>query len=127
MTLLGDAAHLMPPSGEGADLAMYDGSELGNAIAAHPDDIEVALARCEEAMFARSAAEAADSAELLTICFGDNAPYSIVEFFTSPASPRKTGLGWTGPLGGAGTRAGNRIRQGLAGHGGGYSKTWCLW
>jgi 2-polyprenyl-6-methoxyphenol hydroxylase-like FAD-dependent oxidoreductase len=87
VTLLGDAAHLMPPSGEGANLAMYDGSELGNAIAAHPDDIEVALTQCEEAMFARSAAEAADSAELLTICFGDNAPYSMAEFFTSAAQP----------------------------------------
>ena len=87
VTLLGDAAHLMPPSGEGANLAMYDGSELGNAIAAHPDDIEAALAQCEEAMFARSAAEAADSAALLTICFGDNAPYSMVEFFTSAGQP----------------------------------------
>ncbi|HEY4703459.1 MAG TPA: FAD-dependent monooxygenase, partial [Streptosporangiaceae bacterium] len=87
VTLLGDAAHLMPPSGEGANLAMYDGSELGNAIAAHPDDIEAALAQYEEAMFARSAAEAADSAALLTICFGDNAPYSMVEFFTSAGQP----------------------------------------
>jgi 2-polyprenyl-6-methoxyphenol hydroxylase-like FAD-dependent oxidoreductase len=87
VTLLGDAAHLMPPSGEGANLAMYDGSELGNAIATHPDDIEAALAQCEEAMFARSAAEAADSAALLTICFGDNAPYSMVEFFTSAGQP----------------------------------------
>jgi hypothetical protein len=47
----------------------------------------VALAQCEEAMFARSAAEAADSAELLTICFGDNAPYSMVDFFTSAGQP----------------------------------------
>jgi len=83
VTLLGDAAHLMPPSGEGANLAMYDGSELGNAIAAHPNDTEAALARYEEEMFARSAAEAADAAAMLEICFGAKAPYSLVAFLSN--------------------------------------------
>ena len=83
VTLLGDAAHLMPPSGEGANLAMYDGSELAGALAGHPGDVETALARYEEDMFARSAAEAVDAERILEICFGDNAPYSFVGFLTN--------------------------------------------
>ncbi|MFI2645608.1 FAD-dependent oxidoreductase [Streptomyces sp. NPDC018610] len=81
-TLVGDAAHLMPPSGEGANLAMYDGAELGKAIAAHPDDLEAALTAYEEALFPRSAAEAIDAAHVLDACLGDGAPHSLVSFFT---------------------------------------------
>jgi len=82
VTLLGDAAHLMAPSGEGANLAMFDGAELAKAIAARPGDIEAALAAYEEALFPRSAAEAADAEEILRVCLGSDAPQSLVDFFT---------------------------------------------
>jgi 2-polyprenyl-6-methoxyphenol hydroxylase-like FAD-dependent oxidoreductase len=82
VTLLGDAAHLMPPAGEGANLAMFDGSELGKAIAAHPDDIEAALTAYETAMFPRSNAEYADAYEILDLCLGDRAPFGLIDFMT---------------------------------------------
>ncbi|MEU3527634.1 NAD(P)/FAD-dependent oxidoreductase [Streptomyces sp. NPDC038707] len=82
VTLLGDAAHLMCPSGEGANLAMYDGAELGRALAAHPYDTEAALASYEEALFPRSAAAAAEASRVHALCLDDNAPHSLVDFFT---------------------------------------------
>ena len=78
VTLIGDAAHLMPPSGEGANLAMFDGAELGKAIAAYPDDMEKALAEYEAGMFPRSEAEAVDAVEILELCLGERAPYGLV-------------------------------------------------
>lgn len=82
VTLLGDAAHLMVPSGEGANLAMYDGAELAQAIVAHPGDVEAALLAYETALFVRSATEAEDAEKLFQLCFGDEAPHSLVRFFT---------------------------------------------
>jgi 2-polyprenyl-6-methoxyphenol hydroxylase-like FAD-dependent oxidoreductase len=81
VTLLGDAAHLSAPNGEGANLAMYDGAELGKAIAAHPDDVEAALTEYERAMFPRSAAAAAEGTQLHELLFGDEAPHGLVKAF----------------------------------------------
>jgi 2-polyprenyl-6-methoxyphenol hydroxylase-like FAD-dependent oxidoreductase len=73
VTLIGDAAHLSVPDGEGANNAMLDGAELGAALAAHPDAVEVALAEFERSMFTR-VAEPPDTAELFARLFGDDPP-----------------------------------------------------
>ncbi|MFG1645110.1 FAD-dependent oxidoreductase [Amycolatopsis sp. NPDC049252] len=80
VTLVGDAAHLTAPNGEGANLAMLDGAELGKALAAHPGDVETALAEYELAMFVRSETPI-DEDVLMESIFGDELPPALMELF----------------------------------------------
>ncbi|MCF4136601.1 FAD-dependent monooxygenase [Streptomyces sp. Tue 6430] len=54
VTLLGDAAHLMPPLGAGANLAMLEGAELAESVATGPGDLDEAVRAFEERMWARA-------------------------------------------------------------------------
>lgn len=84
MTLLGDAAHLMSPfAGEGANLAMFDGAELAQAIVTNPNGLEAALRTYEEDLYPRSAAAAAEAARNQRILFDEQAPQSMLELFAN--------------------------------------------
>jgi len=88
VTLVGDAAHLMSPfAGEGANAAMLDGCELALALIEHGDDVEAALRQYETAMFPRATDAAQQSAMGLELCFADDSPRGIVEFFSDMGVP----------------------------------------
>jgi 2-polyprenyl-6-methoxyphenol hydroxylase-like FAD-dependent oxidoreductase len=81
VTLIGDAAHVTLPGGEGANIAMLDGAELAQAIAANPHDFEAAFAAYEEVMFARAEAEAIAARETIELIVGAGAPHGLVNLF----------------------------------------------
>ncbi len=80
MTLIGDAAHLSPPDGAGANFAMLDGALLALEIAATPFDLPAAVARYEAAMFPRATAAGIEARETFELVFNDDtAPQGLMQ------------------------------------------------
>lgn len=64
VTLLGDAAHLMPPSGEGVNTAMLDALDLADCLTGGEfPDLQTAIAAYEKQMLSRAAILGAEALE----------------------------------------------------------------
>ncbi|MGW5376768.1 FAD-dependent oxidoreductase [Nocardia sp. NPDC003999] len=81
VTLLGDAARLMPPVGEGANMALLNGAVLGLALAAHSDDFPSAVKEYEREMFEHTSAAAGMSARIQELLTSPDASRRMLEFF----------------------------------------------
>ncbi|MFI9449112.1 FAD-dependent oxidoreductase [Amycolatopsis sp. NPDC052450] len=81
VTLVGDAAHLMPAVGEGANMALLDGALLGLALAARPGDFPTAVKDYEREMFERTSAAARMSARVHELLTAPDAARKMLAFF----------------------------------------------
>lgn len=83
ITLLGDAAHLMTPfAGMGANLAMLDGAELGEAVAREAS-VRDAVERYERDAVPRGSHGIETSARGLAACMSQEAPGSAVAYLSA--------------------------------------------
>jgi 2-polyprenyl-6-methoxyphenol hydroxylase-like FAD-dependent oxidoreductase len=96
VTLIGDAAHLSGPNGEGVNQAMLDALELSQAIIkSYPSSadsnldatLDLAVEEYEKAMFPRVKPISEDGAMLMDMFFADDAPKPLADFFKSHEQP----------------------------------------
>ena len=83
VTLIGDAAHVMPPyAGEGVNMAMLDALVLSNLLLGEPS-VAGAIARYEEEMFARMRHITADTMTNTEMFYAPDAAERVVALFRS--------------------------------------------
>ncbi|BAV05384.1 2-polyprenyl-6-methoxyphenol hydroxylase [Filimonas lacunae] len=83
ITLLGDAAHLMPPfAGEGVNMAMQDALELSECLTSNVyGDVVTAIGAYEKAMRARAGEKARESLENTRWMHAEGALKKIIKIF----------------------------------------------
>ncbi|GAB3576791.1 FAD-dependent oxidoreductase [Hymenobacter daeguensis] len=90
LTLLGDAAHLMPPyAGEGVNMAMLDALELSNCLTSGQfPDVQAAIAHYEKHMRQRASAVAAETLEQTETLHSPGALAHLVGLFSGGETAR---------------------------------------
>ena len=82
LTLLGDAAHIMPPSGEGVNLAMLDALELSECLTNDNfSDVQAAIATYERQMQIRGAESCIEAIEMKEMMHAPDAQARFVEMY----------------------------------------------
>ncbi|KAJ7640730.1 salicylate hydroxylase [Mycena polygramma] len=96
VTLIGDAAHLTIPSGEGVNLALWDAVDLARVLAAVPEAadakawqaaLEPGMREFEETMIARGKSEAEDAIGMWEMFLSENGAQKMAEFMAMASTP----------------------------------------
>ncbi|KAL6856800.1 FAD/NAD(P)-binding domain-containing protein [Trichoderma novae-zelandiae] len=82
LTLVGDAAHVAIPNGEGVNCAMADALSLASKIAVYgTEDLDRAVAEYEEDMFRRGAEHIRDGLKMAALIRHEDGPAAMISFF----------------------------------------------
>ncbi|WP_136605454.1 FAD-dependent oxidoreductase [Paenibacillus dokdonensis] len=79
VTLIGDAAHLAPPAGDGVNLAMRDAAELACSVDRHYDELNRAIEAYESKMYAYSSESARMSYDNFMLMLSDDAVGKVTD------------------------------------------------